>query len=350
MNQASRYRLAIGIPTYNRAALLNELLWNLGPQIQQRFPDCVCYVIDNASPDNTADIVRQHTARWPGIHYIRNDTNIGGLHNIGRAIDVPDAEWVWLMGDDDVPMPWAVKDLLEQLQALEARCDNAAFMLLSDVKLNGLKGRTTAQDVRFFNRPGDEITIYSNGAEAAEHGIHGIAWLSILAINRRYWDQARFEALARDFDLYTHVRVLLEAASKASAAYSKRCYVYGTDLGSREYYFSKTAIARIREFPEIEQVIVDALGLAKAREVLKPGRGAWVKERGAYAAKIGVFQQEYAAHLPFLRQPLSPFWEERLIITAAYLLTRLAPVRAALRRAYFRSRGDRASVKVTLAS
>lgn len=346
MKELNKYRLAVAIPTYNRASILNDLLWNIGPQIERHFPQCACYVIDNHSPDETGEVAGQHASRWKGIHYIKNERNIGGVRNIAKAIALPNADWVWLMGDDDIPMPWGVRDLLEELVTVESVCSNSVFHLMSEVKLTADKEVPAHYNNAKLDSNKNKITTYSNGVEIAEHGVHGLAWLSKLAIHRSNWNQELFEQIVRETDLYTHVRVLLDSACRGQTTYTKRCYVYATDRGSREYYFSKTAIARVCEFPEIEGVVVDAIGHRRARLVLRPGRRNWIFERGTFATKIGVFQEQYAAQLEYLRNPISPFWEERMLVKAIYYLTRIGWVRTFLKKLYFQSRGTAAWAKL----
>ncbi|WP_428311596.1 glycosyltransferase family 2 protein [Hydrocarboniphaga sp.] len=346
MALTKKYRLVVSIPTYNRAQLLDDLLWNIGPQIERSFPECACYIIDNASPDETGDIVRAHMGRWKGLHYIRNDANIGGVRNIAKAITDPDAEWIWLLGDDDIPMPWGIQDLLKEITEVESRCNEPVFHLMNEIKLTADKQPPyrTHRAIRGADR--DSVTVYQNGVEIAEHGVHGLAWLSRLVVRQSSWKQDIFDSVLRETDLYTHVRVLLESACHGQTTYTKRCYVYGTDRGSREYYFSRTAIARVCEFPEIEKLVVEAIGLRRARSVLRPGRKNWTLERAAFAIKIGVFRDQYSTQLKYILAPISPFWEERILIQGIYRVTQYKAVRSLLQKLYFRSRGADAQKKL----
>jgi glycosyltransferase involved in cell wall biosynthesis len=346
MTRTKKYRLAVAIPTYNRAQILDDLLWNIGPQIERNFPECACYVIDNDSPDETGDVVRAHLGRWKGLHYIKNETNIGGVRNIAKAITDPDAEWVWLMGDDDIPMPWGVQDLIKELRIVESLCSEPVFHLMNEIKLTADKQPPARPHRAVRDLEPNQITVYQDGVEIAEHGVHGLAWLSKLVVHQSAWRSDVFERVVRETDLYTQVRVLMESVQQGQTTYTKRCYVYGTDRGSREYYFSKTAIARVCEFPEIERLVVEAVGLPRAREILRPGRKNWVLERAAFAIKIGVFREQYAAQLKYLADPISPFWEERLLVKSIYQITRFQAIRNLLQKLYLRSRGVAAKQKL----
>jgi rhamnopyranosyl-N-acetylglucosaminyl-diphospho-decaprenol beta-1,3/1,4-galactofuranosyltransferase len=103
-------RVVAVVVTYNRRDLLLESL--AAVQSQSRAPDAVI-VIDNASTDETAAAVR---ARHPSIRlaeFARNTGGAGGFAG-GLALALADAaDLVWLMDDDTVPEPDALRALLE---------------------------------------------------------------------------------------------------------------------------------------------------------------------------------------------------------------------------------------------
>lgn len=331
------YQLAVAIPTFNRATLLDEILWIIGPQVKRCYPKCVCYVIDNNSTDETMQIVQNHIERWPGVFYHKNEENIGLVRNIAQSITVPNSKWVWLLGDDDIPMPWGIRDLLENLESPEFNLNDIAFLFLNGAKINENKELCNIWNVK---RKDKKITIYQNGAEIVEEGIHSLAWLSKLVINRGIWNQAYFDKIYRETDLYTFVTVLLEVARYVKSASTNKLYVLATDRGSRGYYFSKISISRVCEFPEIERSIFQIFGESKARGILKSSRKNWIIERASFAAKISVFDDLYSEQLKYIKEPISPYWEEVLLIKTIYLITRINIVKKLLRKLYLSSRTD----------
>ena len=103
------------VVTYNRRALLEECLAALAAQ--SRAPDRVL-VVDNASTDGTADLVR---AQHPAVELLALPENIGGaggFHEGLRAAHAEGAEWVWLMDDDTIPTPTALEELLRAREAV----------------------------------------------------------------------------------------------------------------------------------------------------------------------------------------------------------------------------------------
>jgi hypothetical protein len=105
--------LTIAIPTYNHAAKLAAQLERLVPQLT---PEVRLCVYDNASPDNTREVV----AKFPGVSYFCAVTNCGAGRNIFRCFEECRTEWVWVLSDDDLVTISAVADLLAVLQGESA--------------------------------------------------------------------------------------------------------------------------------------------------------------------------------------------------------------------------------------
>jgi abequosyltransferase len=96
----STLKLSICIPTYNRAFYLTSCLESLSSIAPELWPCIEVVVSDNASTDNTLEIVEQFKQRFP-IRYFRNETNIGGERNIHAATERATAPYAWVLGDDD---------------------------------------------------------------------------------------------------------------------------------------------------------------------------------------------------------------------------------------------------------
>lgn len=89
--------LSIVIPTYNRSDYLDCCLAIHIPLI--KYYNIQIFISDNASTDNTKEIVIKHSKIYPFIHYSCNDTNLGADENFERALNYPETEYVWLLGD-----------------------------------------------------------------------------------------------------------------------------------------------------------------------------------------------------------------------------------------------------------
>lgn len=92
--------LSICIPTYNRAANLDHCLHSIFSQMDN-IPSIEILVSDNASTDNTREVVERYAAHYPLLKYSRNETNIGADRNIYHVIQQARGKFIKLQGDDD---------------------------------------------------------------------------------------------------------------------------------------------------------------------------------------------------------------------------------------------------------
>lgn len=90
-------RLAITIPTYNRADFLDFSLEVHIPIMQAH--SIPIYISDNASTDHTKEVVEKWQQVYPYIYYHRNDENLGADKNFEIALKLPTSDYVWLLGD-----------------------------------------------------------------------------------------------------------------------------------------------------------------------------------------------------------------------------------------------------------
>lgn len=89
--------LCIVIPTFNRAAFLDQCLAFTVEAIgDHTVPICIS---DNCSSDNTAEVVKKWLAVYPLMRYSRNDDNMGPDGNFEMALKMGQADYVWLLGD-----------------------------------------------------------------------------------------------------------------------------------------------------------------------------------------------------------------------------------------------------------
>jgi len=93
--------LTIVIPTFRRAACLKILLSSITSDISDFPTDLEIIVLDNASPDNTENIVSEFANTFP-IKYFRHDENIGMDGNIAACFNVASGKYLWVLGDDEI--------------------------------------------------------------------------------------------------------------------------------------------------------------------------------------------------------------------------------------------------------
>ena len=84
------------VPCYKLASFLPACL---GSILQQTCKDFEILVMDDCSPDNTAEVMKSYDdAR---IRYIRNDPNLGHLRNYNKGIGLCRGAYIWLISADD---------------------------------------------------------------------------------------------------------------------------------------------------------------------------------------------------------------------------------------------------------
>lgn len=107
-------RLSLCIATFNRAAFLAEMLDSI---IKQVTDECEIVVSDNASTDDTEEVVATISRRFDRVRYVRQSTNEGIDRNFNHAVEVASGEYCWLLPDDDVLKPNAISTVLSAIPA-----------------------------------------------------------------------------------------------------------------------------------------------------------------------------------------------------------------------------------------
>jgi GT2 family glycosyltransferase len=145
------------VVTYNRRPLLEECVQAL---LDQTVPVDEIIVVDNASTDGTADLVRE---RFPQVRLEALEENLGGAGGFHHGLDLAHRlgfEWLWLMDDDTIATPTALEALLAGLR----RAPERPAMLASQV-------RWTDGTLHPMNFPHPRWRSPADLVRAAEHGL-----------------------------------------------------------------------------------------------------------------------------------------------------------------------------------
>ena len=98
------------IPTYRRPVWLRRAILSA---LQQSYPNILVQVCDNASDDETEEVVRRLAERDPRVLYHRHPTNIGSYNNFNYGIRSVKTPFFSLLSDDDMLLPDFYKRSLE---------------------------------------------------------------------------------------------------------------------------------------------------------------------------------------------------------------------------------------------
>jgi glycosyltransferase involved in cell wall biosynthesis len=103
-------KISICIPTYNRAGHLKNCLEAIINNERRANIDFEVCVSDNCSTDGTESVVHCAQQRL-AINYRRNTKNLGIPRNFLNVVEMANGDFVWLVGDDDLLLPGALKAL-----------------------------------------------------------------------------------------------------------------------------------------------------------------------------------------------------------------------------------------------
>jgi abequosyltransferase len=106
-------KLSVAIPTYNGASHIQEALNSIIIQLDDIDEELEIVISDNASTDQTPEIIRDQQKKHPFIRYFRNEENLGADRNFDLAVRRATGEYVWLFSDNDIMMPQAIKNVLQ---------------------------------------------------------------------------------------------------------------------------------------------------------------------------------------------------------------------------------------------
>jgi glycosyltransferase involved in cell wall biosynthesis len=107
-------KFSILIPTYNGAEVIGDTLRSI---LSQSFQDFEIIIQDDASSDNTIEIVK--TFSDSRIKIFRNEKNIGYSRNLDALSKKATGDIIYLMGQDDILGENALKDTYEAFQISE---------------------------------------------------------------------------------------------------------------------------------------------------------------------------------------------------------------------------------------
>jgi glycosyltransferase involved in cell wall biosynthesis len=105
-------KVTVGIPTFNRSKMLVESIRSV---LAQSYKEFQLVVSDNASTDDTADVVRSFGDER--IVYSRSESNIGLTPNFNRVIELSRTPYVAILSDDDLLYPDYLRSTVAALES-----------------------------------------------------------------------------------------------------------------------------------------------------------------------------------------------------------------------------------------
>ncbi|NJM70297.1 MAG: glycosyltransferase family 2 protein [Scytonema sp. RU_4_4] len=105
--------VAVCIPTYNQA---QYLIHSVGSACSQTYSNVEVWVSDNASTDDTPELMAQICQNFPQVRYHRHPQNMGMTANCNWVLSQPDTEFVIRLDSDDAMLPRYVETLVALMQ------------------------------------------------------------------------------------------------------------------------------------------------------------------------------------------------------------------------------------------
>lgn len=173
--------LSICIPTYNRAhhlvSALESILYQLkdAPELSSQVE---VVVSDNASIDNTKEVVLHYQSLIPKLIYSRNEENLGPDLNVLRAVEHATGTYGWYLGDDDTIVNGALRTIVKI-------CKDETFDI-GGVNIEELTERSDWRKLRVYTE-GDIIETTNSNEYYFKGYCRGI--LSALLFRRDPWLQ-----------------------------------------------------------------------------------------------------------------------------------------------------------------
>ncbi len=130
--------VSIIIPTYNRARFLVRAIESAR---RQTYPNVEILIVDDASPDETPEVVRPFL-HYPNVRYYRNEKNLGLVGNWRRGFELARGSFCTFLCDDDLLAPRFVESLIHPLLRDTSLAYAFSDIWMIDVEGNLLLTRT----------------------------------------------------------------------------------------------------------------------------------------------------------------------------------------------------------------
>lgn len=146
-------KLSLLLPTYNRMIYIQKLLEYLKQEDIVNDKRIEIIISNNASHDDTKAIL--DSFKGSNIQTYNQKTNIGLINNIRFLVEHACGEYVWIMGDNDIYYPGAIREVLNRIMEYG---NNIAHYFINYNALNGSRIMRN----KMYN---GEDKVYKNGLD-----------------------------------------------------------------------------------------------------------------------------------------------------------------------------------------
>ncbi len=229
--------LSICMPTYNFGKFIGATLESLTKQLTD---DVEIVIVDGASTDNTAEVVRGFQERFPGIHYYRLEKRGGIDRGMVKTVELARGKYCWLFSSDDVMKDGALRSVLNEISS---ECD----VYLCGLTLCTLDMKPVREH-RVLNIHSDATFDLGNTQDRlryfrfAETTTAFFSFMSSLIVKKSRWDAIPFDETF-DGSLWAHVaRFFRMIPAGLQLRYLSRPYLY--KRGDNDSFIDKGLVHR----------------------------------------------------------------------------------------------------------
>lgn len=176
--------LSICIATYNRSQFIGESLDSILSQILEGVE---LIVVDGASPDNTPEVMSKYILRYPNIRYYREQENSGIDKDYDKAVSYAKGDYCWLMTDDDLLHPTAIKQVLNAIK-------EAPDLVVVNSEIRNANLTNVLQEKRWPIAENREYKADQVGSFFSQAGSY-LSFIGAVVIRREIWlvrDRAKY--------------------------------------------------------------------------------------------------------------------------------------------------------------
>ena len=166
-------KVTIGMPVFNGAQTIAQSIESI---VAQKFTDWKLTVCDNASKDNTAEIVERFLPQDSRITLLRKETTVPAIHNFaGLTQNIASPDFVFLSADD----AWQPEFLSSTFEALES--NPQAILATGQVRLGDqlatgtypiMDDRARQRVARYLRNPSDNSRYYGLMRSTTVQSLH----------------------------------------------------------------------------------------------------------------------------------------------------------------------------------
>lgn len=158
--------VSVVVPNYNYARYLNERLLSILNQTYQNFE---LILLDDASTDNSVEVLNQYKDNPHVSHFVVNEKNTGSpFKQWMKGISLAKGEWVWIAEADDLCEPDFLETCVEQVQ----KYSNISVCMTASKYIDE-KGSILPQEANYWGKKRLAVSASRfSGKAYAEHNMY----------------------------------------------------------------------------------------------------------------------------------------------------------------------------------